>query len=122
MWCCSTGAGAFASLLLLLPVVPVWALAPAGGALRQLAASVLLFGSAGAWLTLVPFLQLDGYFMLSHALGVQHLRAESYRYWLYRLRRGPTGAYARRDARIYAWYGAASVLFDVAAVGWAALV
>jgi putative peptide zinc metalloprotease protein len=116
----TAGAGAFASLLLLLPVAPIWATAPVGSPQRQLTASVLLFGSMGAWLTLVPFLQLDGYFMLSHALGMHYLRVESYRFWRHLIwrRAAPATRYARRDARIYAWYGVASLLFDAAAAAW----
>jgi putative peptide zinc metalloprotease protein len=79
----------------------------------------------------VPFLQLDGYFMVSHALGLQYLRAESYRYWWQRFAavvRRPNGpsetrpGYRRRDAWTYSVYGVVSLLFDVTAAVWLAVV
>lgn len=117
-------AGVFASLLLLIPVVPVWALAPAGGSLQSAAAALLLFGSLSAVGNFVPFLQLDGYHMLNHALGMQNLRVESYRFLGLALRssgrrgnRG-TGAYPRRVKVTYTLYGVGSVLFGAALAGW----
>jgi putative peptide zinc metalloprotease protein len=69
-------AGTFMSLLLMLPFVLVWALAPESGLWHTLSAKVLTWYNAFALLNLVPFVQLDGYFMLSHALGMSELRQE----------------------------------------------
>ena len=61
-------AGVYASLLLL-PFAAVYPLLDAGGRLRAAVAGTLLYGSAAALLNLVPFFQLDGYFMLAHRAG-----------------------------------------------------
>lgn len=117
----TVAAGPFASLVILLPFAPLWAAAGADSPLRHLAAAVLVFGSVGALANLLPLLRLDGYFLLSHALGMQDLEQESGRYLRSRLT-GATGdarrAYPRRAAAIYALYGTASLLTNLAlAVG-----
>ncbi|MFI7606230.1 hypothetical protein ACIBTV_14000 [Micromonospora sp. NPDC049366] len=107
-------AGVFVSMLALVPfaAIRVWA---GPGALRDLAGTMLLFGTATAALNLVPFLRLDGYYMLSHALNLADLRADTYAYWGRLLRGGPAAVadHRRRDRLVYAGYGLASALFAV---------
>ncbi|GAB3932257.1 hypothetical protein [Micromonospora vulcania] len=107
-------AGVFVSMLALVPfaAIRVWA---EPGALRDLAGTMLLFGTATAALNLVPFLRLDGYHMLSHALNLADLRSDSYRFWGRLLRGGPRAvvAYRRRERLVYAGYGLASAVFAV---------
>lgn len=104
-------AGVFSTMLALLPFAAVWALAPTGHLLHGLAGAVLLFGTVSAGLNLVPFLRLDGYYMLTHALNLVDLRAETYRFYGRLLRGGPraVGGYPRRDRVVYALYGLATV-------------
>lgn len=111
-------AGVFVSMLALLPFAGLWALAPEGHPVRRLAASVLVFGTVTAGINLVPFLRLDGYYMLSHALNLADLRGESYRFYGRLLRGGPAAVsgYPRRDAVAYASYGAASVVFGLTVI------
>ncbi|MEV0615173.1 M50 family metallopeptidase [Nonomuraea sp. NPDC050404] len=109
-------AGVFASLVVLLPFWALYGL-PVGTQAREAVAGVLLFGSMSALVNLVPFLQLDGYYMLTHALGVVNLRAESARY-LRRLARrllpgGSGEAYPRRARLIYLTYGLVSATFGL---------
>jgi hypothetical protein len=109
-------AGIFVTLLALLPLLGLWALTPGWQLGHSVAASLLLFGSFGAVVNLAPFLQLDGYAMLGHALDQADLRRESLRFWRLRLgRRSPEraerlDAYPVRDRRIYTGYGISSVL------------
>ncbi|SCL19392.1 putative peptide zinc metalloprotease protein [Micromonospora pallida] len=107
-------AGIFVSLLALLPFAAIWLWADPG-VLRDLAATILLFGTAAASIGLVPFLRLDGYYMLSHALNLVDLRADSYQFWGRLLRGGPrtVAGYRPRDRVVYATYGLASLLFGV---------
>ncbi|WDZ84154.1 hypothetical protein [Micromonospora cathayae] len=107
-------AGIFVSLLALLPFAAVWLWA-APGVLRDLAATILLFGTAAALIGLVPFLRLDGYYMLSHALNLVDLRTDAYRFWGRLLRGGPraVAGYRSRDRVAYAGYGLASLVFGV---------
>jgi putative peptide zinc metalloprotease protein len=93
-------AGIFAGLVAILPAWPVWAFSPAGSAVHELAGFVLLVGSGVALANLVPFLQMDGYFMLNHALGMVNLRTQTYRFW-----RRLAGRLVRRGAgvREYPW-------------------
>lgn len=108
-------AGVFASMLALLPFAGLWVFVPDGHPVRRLAASVLVFGTVTAAINLVPFLRLDGYHMLGHALNLVDLRGESYRFYGRLLRGGPrsVAGYPRRDAIAYALYGAASVAFGI---------
>ncbi|WP_069813262.1 M50 family metallopeptidase [Streptomyces sp. TP-A0874] len=114
-------AGVLVSLLCMVPVLGWWWLTEDGQWGHSLAAGLLLFGSAGALVNLLPFLQLDGYVMLSHALDMADLRGESYRYCRQLLsRRSPAArdrlrAYPTRDARLYALYGLVTLLFTALA-------
>lgn len=118
---CTAFAGIFAGLVAALPFAAIWLIAPPGGPLRFLAAAVMLFGAAAALLNLLPFLQLDGYFMLNHALGMSNLRQESYRF-IGRLaagvfRRQNAVAGYRRWVRIaYLIYGGGSLLYGAVLV------
>lgn len=109
-------AGAFTTLILIIPFGLLRLLAPDGSALAGLGSALLLFSSLGVVFNLVPLFQLDGYFMLNHALGMQNLRQESSGYLLLRLRGGRTAvaAYGRRERAIYTAYGTASLLFGTA--------
>jgi putative peptide zinc metalloprotease protein len=106
-------AGVFASLVVLVPFAGLWLLAPAGTVPHSIAASVLLFGSGSALLNFVPFLRMDGYHILTHALNLVDLRLESYRFWGRLLRGGPAAVrgYPRRDRISYAVYGVATLAF-----------
>lgn len=109
-------AGVFVSLLALVPVMVWWWLAGDGGLGRSLAAGLLLFGSGGAAMSLLPILRSDGYVMLTHTLDIVDLRRESYRFWRLRLRRRDPAArerlsaYPPRDTRAYTLYGIVSLL------------
>jgi len=113
-------AGVFTSLLAMLPFSVCWLLAEEGTWWRGTVASIVLFGVAGALLNLTPFLQLDGYHMVNHALGMDNLRQQSYRYWgwlLWRRRRGERRAYRAGDHAAYGAYGLATVAF-LATLAW----
>ncbi|MFE9691012.1 hypothetical protein [Micromonospora sp. NPDC005806] len=105
-------AGVFVSMLALVPFAALW-IWGAPGALHDLAGTMLLFGTATAALNLVPFLRLDGYYMLSHALNLGDLRADTYRFYGRLLRHGPGAVrgYRLRDRVAYALYGVASLAF-----------
>ncbi|MFI6266590.1 hypothetical protein [Micromonospora sp. NPDC051006] len=107
-------AGIFVSMLALVPFAAIRAWAGPGSP-RDLAGTMLLFGTATAALNLVPFLRLDGYYMLSHALNLADLRADTYAFWRRLLRGGPAAVadQRRRDRLIYGAYGLASALFAV---------
>ncbi|MFF5180734.1 hypothetical protein ACFY2Q_22120 [Micromonospora sp. NPDC000316] len=105
-------AGVFVSMLALVPFAVIRAVAEPG-VLHDLAGAMLLFGTATVALNLVPFLRLDGYHMLGHALNLADLRADTYRFWGRLLRGGrrATADYRRRERLIYTGYGVASVVF-----------
>ncbi|MEV6815803.1 M50 family metallopeptidase [Micromonospora sp. NPDC051296] len=106
-------AGVFVSMLALLPFAAIRLWSTPGGLLYDLAGTMLIFGTAAAALNLVPFLRLDGYYMLSHALNLIDLRGDSYRFYGQLLRRGPGAvrAHRPRDRVAYALYGLASAVF-----------
>lgn len=106
-------AGVFTTMVLLIPFGLLWLLAPAGTGMAGFAATLLMFSTFGTVVNLIPLFQLDGYFMLNHALGLQNLRRESYRFLWARIRNGRSAleGYPVRLVRIYTAYGLASVLF-----------
>lgn len=112
-------AGVFSTMVLTVPLGVLWLVAPAGSDAGALAAAMLLFNVYGALVNLVPVFQLDGYFMLNHALNLQNLRKESYRYLLAAVRGGPAAVrrYPARLAWIYALYGCFSLLAGTAVAG-----
>lgn len=117
-------AGVFTNLLLLLPFCLVWLLTPAASQAHVLTAPLVLFGSAAALANLWPFLQLDGYYMLSHSLGMVNLQKASYRYWARFGRRlagrpGASETYPPAARAAYVLYGGASLLFNLGVAGWA---
>jgi putative peptide zinc metalloprotease protein len=109
-------AGIFSGLLMALPFTLLWLLSPPGSELRSLGAAVMLFSGGAALLNLLPFLQLDGYFMLNHALGVANLRMESYQFLggavvgLAR-RRNPVAGYRPWTCGAYLGYAVISLLY-----------
>jgi hypothetical protein len=110
-------AGVFVSMLALTPFAVLWVLTERG-MLHNLAGTILIFGTVTAAINLVPFLRLDGYYMLTHALNLVDLRGDTYRFWRQLLRDGPSSVagYLRRDRIAYGLYGLASVVFGVAVV------
>lgn len=115
-------AGVFMSLVLVLPFAVLWWLAPDGSGWKTLAGSFLVFGNIAALVNFVPFLELDGYHMLSHGLGMLDLRQGAFVFWKRRLRAsvrrrsGELATYSRRDRWIYTIYGAATFLFAAVVV------
>lgn len=108
-------AGVFVSMLALVPFAVLHGWGPADGGVHDLAGAMLLFGTATAAINLVPFLRLDGYHMLGHALNLADLRGDSYRFYgrLLRHGAGAVTGYRPRDRAAYALYGLASAVFAV---------
>ena len=108
-------AGVYVNFLFVLPAALLWWLAPADSATATFAALTLLVLIGTTLLNLLPFLDLDGYFALSHSLGLLELRQHAFQYWLQRLRGGASAVapYPRHIARIYQLYGAASLIVTI---------
>ena len=110
-------AGVFVNLLAVVPFCLLWLVTAPGGDPHRFAAFVTLYGGAFALINLVPFLRLDGYFMLGYALGMQNLRGETYRYWAGVLRLRPVAGPQPRSAVVaYVVYGVTSLVFTVSVV------
>lgn len=113
----TAGAGFIANALTIIPFAILWVLAPEGGTLKTLSALILTVYHMIALIDLIPFVELDGYYMLSYALGMADLRGDAHQYWRLLLRnvvfRQGEGvqAYPTRVRRIYHWYGMVSLLF-----------
>ncbi|MFB8402736.1 peptidase M50 [Streptomyces sp. NPDC055912] len=108
------GAGAYLNMLLLLPFGVWWFLLSADAPERSPLAGVLVLGTIQALSNLVPLPPLDGYRMLGHAVGADHLAPETRTYLALRLR-GAAGAdalagYAVRARRIYTAYALGSAV------------
>jgi putative peptide zinc metalloprotease protein len=109
-------AGVFVNLLLLVPFGLLWQFAPAQSGVKALSALLLLWFNVSMFLNLLPFVELDGYFMLNHALDMVDLRRSSYQFWRQALTRlvlrrtAESVDYSRRLCVIYTVYGLFSVL------------
>ncbi|MFD9613874.1 metalloprotease [Streptomyces sp. NPDC059083] len=105
------GAGTQLNMVLLLPFGVWWFLLPADAAERSPLAGLLVLGTIQALSNLVPLPPLDGYRMLGHALGADHLAPET-RTYLASRRRGAEAlaGYSPRARRIYTSYALGSVV------------
>ncbi|MEE1819846.1 M50 family metallopeptidase [Streptomyces sp. SP18ES09] len=105
------GAGAQLNMVLLLPFGAWWFLLPADAAERSPLAGLLVLGTIQALSNLVPLPPLDGYRMLGHALGADHLAPET-RTYLASRRRGAEAlaGYSPRARRIYTAYALGSLV------------
>lgn len=109
-------AGTYVGLLMLVPFAFVWWLAPPGSLVSGVSAKMLTFYNLLTLLNLVPFLKLDGYYMLAHALGMSELREESKKFLgkvaAHKLlgRGEGVGDYGRRERRLYWVFGVMSLL------------
>lgn len=107
-------AGPVTSLFLLLPAVALWWSLPPGTT-RQTLSALLLLGIVQALVNFVPLPPLDGYRMVSHAVGVLDYAVESRRF-LRRLgqrisgRRDAVAAYSRKARVAYCGYGTGAAL------------
>lgn len=112
-------AGIYINLLSLLPFGLLWLIEPTGSMVRGISALMLLSFNLTTFFNFIPFIELDGYFMLNHALNRVNLRKESHLYWRKIFNRivlrksEDRVAYTRQDHIVYALYGALSLLFTV---------
>jgi putative peptide zinc metalloprotease protein len=115
-------AGIYMNLLILLPFALVWRLSPPETLLHTLSIKMLLWFNVMTFLNLIPFIQLDGYYMLSHALGMSELRKESHRYLWKAVKRiihrsnEQAGNYRPMTRFIYSVYGFISLLVSGALI------
>ncbi|WP_329100879.1 M50 family metallopeptidase [Micromonospora sp. NBC_01699] len=114
------GAGGLANGVLMVPFALTWlVLAPTAPA-RPALAGIVLVGSAQSLVNLIPLPPLDGYKIVSHALGVTHL-ATGTRQFLWLAVRGLVGrgtgigAYPSTARLRYAAYGLIALILAVTA-------
>jgi putative peptide zinc metalloprotease protein len=116
-------AGTYASMLLLMPFAALWWFTAPATLWHVIAAKMLTLYSLVALLNFIPFVQLDGYFMLAHALGMSDLRKESYAF-IKKVILGQNGwdeEYNMKEKRVYAVYGLLSMIITVCLIGGVAL-
>jgi len=107
-------AGMFSTLLFSIPFAFLWSMAQAED--MKAIFGILVFAlSFSTFMNLVPFVQLDGYFILSTAVRMPDLRIDAYLFWkglIRRIFRPDAGrpAYSRREAPICGVYGLVSIV------------
>jgi putative peptide zinc metalloprotease protein len=114
------GAGGLANGVLMLPFALALLLLPPTAPARPALAGILLIGSAQALINFIPLPPLDGYKIVSHALGVTHLATGTRRFLSLAVRglvgRGAgTMAYPARARLAYSTYGLTTLILAVAA-------
>ncbi|MEU3632834.1 M50 family metallopeptidase [Streptomyces fradiae] len=111
-------AGAYANLLLLLPLALWWALLDPADPVRPPLTGMLFVGIVQALSNLVPLPPLDGYRMLGHTLGAANLAPETRTYLALRRRgRDAVAAYPPRARRLYTGYAVTAASLVLLAAG-----
>ncbi len=113
-------AGVFINLLTLLPFAWLWYVEPETTSLHILSAWVLFMGNLFSLFNLLPFIELDGYLILTYALNMVDLQKDAYRLCLSKVqhlfrKEAPLLRYEQR-ASTYLIYGIVSLLFTLAFV------
>jgi hypothetical protein len=109
-------AGIFVNFLCVIPFGILWIFTPDHSIVHAISTLMLLSFNLMIFINFVPFIELDGYFMLNHALGMADLRKESHQFWKRGLlkivlKRGSGNVgFSRRDASIYLIYGFFSLI------------
>lgn len=113
----AASAGVFINLLMLLPFALLWYVAPEHQALRVFCASALLSINFLSLLNLTPFIELDGYLIITYALNMTDLRKDAHALYLSKIKhlfiRSATPIRYPRHSAIYLIYGAFSLLFTL---------
>jgi putative peptide zinc metalloprotease protein len=108
-------AGTLSSACFLPLFAIMWIASAPDSVLKALAGTMLVWFNLGVLLNLLPFIELDGYFILAHSLGLPELRKDAYRYLQERvvcLLRGQipaSHAYPPRIATLLLCYGISSL-------------
>ena len=104
-------AGIFVNFLSLIPFGLVWIATPQGSLVHTVSALMLLSFNLMIFVNFVPFIELDGYFMLNHILNMADLRKDAHQFWkravLKMVLKSGSGnvGFSRRDRCIYLIYG-----------------
>ena len=61
----------------MLPFGLLWLLIPGDGVIKQFCALMFTVYNLGMLMNFIPFVELDGYYMLAHALNMPDLRHAS---------------------------------------------
>ncbi|HEX8772733.1 MAG TPA: M50 family metallopeptidase [Pyrinomonadaceae bacterium] len=105
-------AGTVTNLLVLIPFALLWWWLPTTNLLNIISSRMLILINISSLINLIPFVQMDGYFMLASALGMTDLRRESHGF----LKKVLTNQgewdkeYTIKEKRVYAIYGPLSIL------------
>jgi ABC-type multidrug transport system ATPase subunit len=112
------GSGILVELALLLPAFAAWWWWTPAGTIGDVLAALLLCGGVHALVNLLPVPPLDGYKLLSHALGIADYARHTGVYLTLLGRRDPSTAMYPRRARIaYLAYGLGAVATVLALLG-----
>jgi putative peptide zinc metalloprotease protein len=111
-------AGTFVSLLFLIPFAVMWWTLPPTNIWHTISARMLFIFNFSALLNLMPFVQLDGYFVLTSVFGMSDLRKEAHVFFKKVLfnQSGWDEEYSRKEKCVYSVYGPLSLLMTIAIV------
>ncbi len=107
-------AGVFINLLMLLPFLALWYFTPEFNFLKAFCAVALLAVNVVSLLNLMPFIELDGYLMVTYALNMTDLHKDAYDLYQNKIVRffikgTKPVTYAQRSS-VYLTYGAFSFI------------
>lgn len=116
-----TFAGVYFELFIWAVAALSWRVTDGGTWINLLALVVMATSGVKTLLNLNPLIKLDGYYLLSDALGIPNLRRRAFAY-IGGLLTGRGGAAAavpptRRERRVFLWYGLASAIYSFLLLG-----
>jgi putative peptide zinc metalloprotease protein len=105
-------------------LVIIWRLVTPGTLLGNFLYVTVAFSLAIFLFNFNPLIRLDGYYLLADWLRMPNLRAKAFSYWR-RLtaewtlgKAGPGSAPARRERRVFQWYGILAAVYTGVLLGW----
>ena len=118
-----TFSGAYFEMFLWAIATLVWTVSPSGSSISSLALVVMAISGLRTLFNFNPLIKLDGYYLLSDALGIPNLRSRALGYLagLLRRRRSDAPAPSRRERLIYTAYGVLAGPYSVlvlVSIGW----
>jgi putative peptide zinc metalloprotease protein len=114
-----TLAGAYVQLIIWAAATILWRLVAEETILSRICLIAVAFSGIMTLLNFIPFIRLDGYYLLSDYLEIPNLQKKSYAYLKHKvlgwLNEGADAFKARptaRERRAFAWYGVSSLIFS----------
>jgi len=118
-----TSAGLANQIIVWALAMIVWRVTAEETIFNQVAFIIVALSFVAILFNFNPLLKLDAYYYLIDKWGIPNLRARAFGFWKSRIfgllsRRYPQPELTKREARIFTWYGLASILYSFGLFGY----